>query len=223
LAEISPVEPQSLPWASVYLNRTNRRWATLYGLARLFLKREWQATHHDGRAGQGITLLFPMNDLFEGYVAALAKRALRGTDMTVHDQGGGLFCLIEEGEGGARRFQTRPDILVKRGGRTVLVLDTKWKRIGLNPDDRKHGVSQADVYQMMAYGRIYQCRNLLLLYPHHAALGQGGFERGYAVTGCNDRLGLMTVDLQHGAGDVAGQLAELCARCAEPVKSAVPG
>lgn len=220
LAEISSVKPQALPWASVRLDRANRRWATLYGLARLFLKREWQATHHDARAEQGITLLFPMNDLFEAYVAALAKRALRGTDLTVHAQGGGLFCLIEAGEGGTPRFQTRPDILIKRGGRTVLVLDTKWKRIGLNPEDRKHGVSQADVYQMMAYGRIYQCRDLMLLYPHHAALGEGSFERSYAVTGCNDRLGLATVDLRAGA--VVDQLAQLLAQFGRHVEIVAP-
>ena len=206
LADISDLEPRSLPWEAVRIDRTNRRWETLHGLARLFLKRDWQATHHDARAGQGITLLFPMNDLFEAYVAALAKRALRGSDWTVHPQGGRLFCLIEAGEGGRARFQTRPDLLIKRGGQTELVIDTKWKRIGLDPEDKKHGVAQADVYQMMAYGRIYDCPELLLLYPHHAVLGEGAFARKYTVAGGDDRLRPATLDMALGAAALEGRL-----------------
>ena len=167
LAEVSDVPVSALPWTQVRIDRTNRRWETLYGLAKLFLKREWQRTNHDAKAGQGITLLFAMNDLFEAYVAALARRALRGSDMTVHAQGGLRYCLMEEGDGGRERFQTTPDILIKRDGQAVMVIDTKWKLIGRNPEDKKRGVSQSDVYQMMAYARLYQCRDVMLLYPRN--------------------------------------------------------
>ncbi len=209
LADIIHVEPRSLPWGSVRIDRTNRRWETLYGLARLFLKRDWQATHHDAQAGQGISLLFPMNELFEAYVAALLVKALRGSGLTVDAQGGRLFCLIEEGEGGGKLFQTKPDLQIKRGSETVLVIDTKWKRIGHDPEDRKHGVSQGDVYQMMAYGRLYECRELMLLYPHLTGLGEGPFMRGYAVAGGEERLALVTIDLRAGEAEVAEQLSAL--------------
>src|SRR5690606_29784564 len=84
LTDVSDVPIKSLPWAEVRIDRTNRRWEALYKLARLFLQREWQATHFDNRAQHGITLLFPMNDLFEGYIAALTKRALRGSQLVAH-------------------------------------------------------------------------------------------------------------------------------------------
>jgi 5-methylcytosine-specific restriction enzyme subunit McrC len=197
LADVSDVAPRDLPWAQVRIDRTNRRWETLYGLARLFLKREWQATHHDNRADHGITLLFPMNDLFEAYVAALAKRAMRGTELTVHSQGGGLFCLIEEGDGGRRRFQTKPDLLIKQGRETVMIIDTKWKRIESNLEDRKRGVSQADVYQMMAYARLYRCSEVMLLYPHHAGLGSDPLDTSYSINAGNERLRVASVDLAH--------------------------
>lgn len=195
LADVSIVPANGLPWAQVRINRTNHRWETLYGLARLFLKREWQATHHDGRAQQGITLLFPMNDLFEAYVAALAKRALRGTKWTVHTQGGGLFCLIEKGEGGRQCFQTKPDLLIKQGSDTVMIIDTKWKRIGCNPEDAKRGVSQADVYQMMAYARLYRCPEVMLLYPHHAGVGAQALNIAYEILAGEERLRVASVDL----------------------------
>lgn len=209
LADVSDVPASNLPWSQVRIDRTNRRWETLYGLARLFLKREWQATHHDGRAQHGVTLLFPMNDLFEAYIAALAKRALRGTEWVAHAQGGGLFCLIEEGEGGKRRFQTKPDLLIKRGRDTVMVIDTKWKRIVRNPEDAKRGVSQADVYQMMAYARLYGCPEVMLLYPHHAGLGACPLNAVYGILAGEERLRVASVDLMSGEAAVVEQLAGL--------------
>ena len=209
LAEVSDVPVSALPWTQVHIDRTNRRWETLYGLAKLFLKREWQRTNHDAKAGQGITLLFAMNDLFEAYVAALARRALRGSDMTVHAQGGLRYCLMEEGDGGRERFQTTPDILIKRDGQAVMVIDTKWKLIGRNPEDKKRGVSQSDVYQMMAYARLYQCRDVMLLYPHHAGLGVEALEAGYGMMEGDERLRIASVDLLPGEAAIVQRLASL--------------
>lgn len=206
LAEVSDVPVNALPWTQVRIDQTNRRWETLYGLAKLFLKREWQRTNHDAKASQGITLLFAMNDLFEAYIAALARRALRGSDLTVHAQGGLRYCLMEEGEGGRQRFQTAPDILIRRDGQVVMVIDTKWKQIGRNPEDKKRGVSQSDVYQMMVYARLYQCRDVMLLYPHHAELGAEALEAGYGMMGGDERLRIASVDLLPGEAAVVLQL-----------------
>ena len=211
LAEVSDVPVNALPWAQVRIDRTNRRWETLYGLAKLFLKREWQRTNHDAKAGQGITLLFAMNDLFEAYVVALARRALLGSDLTVHSQGGLRYCLMEEGDGGKERFQTTPDILIKRNGQVVMVIDTKWKLIGRNPEDKKRGVSQSDVYQMMAYARLYQCREVMLLYPHHASLGSEALDAGYGMMEGDERLRIASVDLVAGKRAVEQQLEGLIA------------
>lgn len=209
LADVGDNSPSSLPWKQVRIDRTNRRWETLYGLARLFLKRDWQATHHEASAGYGITLLFPMNKLFEAYIAALAKRALRGSDSVVIAQGGLLNCLIEEGEGGKERFQTKPDILIKHGSNIRMVIDTKWKRIGSDPGDSKRGVSQADIYQMMAYARLYRTTEVLLLYPHYDALGATDLNAAYSMLGGNERLRVVSVDLVSGEAAIVQRLVEL--------------
>lgn len=209
LAEVSDVTVSALPWTQVHIERTNRRWETLYGLAKLFLKREWQRTNHDAKAGQGITLLFAMNDLFEAYIAALARRALRNSDLAAHSQGGLRYCLMEEGEHGRKRFQTRPDILIERDGQTVMVIDTKWKLIGRNPEDKKRGVSQSDVYQMMAYARLYRCREVMLLYPHHAGLGTEALDAGYGMMEGDEELRIATVNLVLGEAAVVQRLAML--------------
>jgi 5-methylcytosine-specific restriction enzyme subunit McrC len=211
LGDISDVSPSILPWHSVRIDRTNRRWEALFRLARLFLKRDWQATHRDPVGAQGITLLFPMNDLFEAYIAALLRRCLRPVGLTVETQGGRLFCLIEEGEPGRKRFQTRPDIIVREARRSapIAIIDTKWKRLSPAVEDRKHGVSQGDIYQMMAYGRLYGCTNLVLLYPHHGGLGAERFAAGYSVHNSLDRLHLRSIDVALGEADVVAHLAAL--------------
>lgn len=209
LADVSDVAINALPWTHVRIDRTNRRWETLYNLAKLFLKREWQHTNHDAMAGQGIALLFAMNDLFEAYIAALIRKALQDSGLTVHSQGGLRYCLMEEGEGGRPRFQTTPDILIQQDGQVVMVIDTKWKLIGLNPEDKRRGVSQSDVYQMMAYARLYRSPEVMLLYPHHVGLGPNPLNVGYDMMEGDERLRIASVDLVTDKGKIVQRLARL--------------
>ncbi len=199
LDEVTDVPRANLPWERVQLDRSNRRWRSLFDLSRLFLKRDWQATHHREDAGEGITLLFAMNDLFEAYVAVLLRRSLAGEGTEVVAQGGLEYCLGKWREGEdceADLFQTRPDILLRRDGRVVGIVDTKWKALA-EPFEGKGGVGQSDIYQMMAYARIYTCDDLMLLYPCRP--GSPSAERivfGMA-RGC-ERLRIAQIDL---AGD----------------------
>src|SRR5258708_851741 len=83
-----------------------------------------------------------------------------------------------EGLDGVGRFATRPDIMVLSACEPVLIIDTKWKRLAGAIDDAKRGVGQADVYQMMACAQVYRCARLMLLYPHHAGLGD---DEGFSI------------------------------------------
>lgn len=134
------------------------------------------------------------------------RKALAGTDLTVHPQGGRLYCL-EEAETGTGRFMTKPDILVKRRGVVELIIDTKWKRVARQIADPKRGVSQSDIYQMVAYGQLYDCTDLLLLYPHHAELGSTvGVFGTHRITGTARLLRGATLGLH---GDSKAELGAL--------------
>lgn len=192
-ADITPVPPQALRWDQVQLDRTNARWKDLLALARFLLGERFQTTSMGTQAG--FSLLFEMNTLFEQYVGRMMRRALSGSDLTVHLQGGGLYCLEATGDG-RRLFQTKPDILVKRGKDVIHIIDTKWKRIAARIDDPKQGVSQADVYQMMAYGQLYRCSALTLLYPHHSNLGaEPGRLGAYRVASGGHGLFTASIDI----------------------------
>ncbi len=192
-ADVSAVPVSALRWQDVELDRTNARWKDLLGLARFLLGDRFQTTSAGPQAG--FSLLFEMNTLFEQYIGRMMRKALAGTGLTVHLQGGRMFCL-ESFDDGRRVFQTKPDVLIKRGSQCVHIIDTKWKRISPRIDDPKQGISQADVYQMMAYGQIYRCPELTLLYPHHNGLGlKPGRQSMHLVQSGNIRLMTASVDL----------------------------
>jgi 5-methylcytosine-specific restriction enzyme subunit McrC len=201
LADVSDVSPRYLSWNTIRFDRTNRRWRSLVMLAKLFLRREWQSTHSsdDPDHSAGLTLLFPMNDLFEAYVAALLRNALAPLGFDVIVQGGLRHCLQERTDDtpGRLLFQTKPDIMVRKNGQILLVMDTKWKRLTPAHRDPKRGVSQSDIYQMMAYARLYRCPRLMLLYPFHAALGQTGKLARYSlnIQDVYEHLAVASLDL----------------------------
>lgn len=191
-ADISDVPILALRWERVVLDRTNDRWRELFNLARLLLGERFQTTSAGG--SDGFSLLFEMNTLFEEYVARILRRALAPHGLQVVSQGGRLYCLETEDRRGL--FQTKPDILIKRRGEVVQIIDTKWKRIASKIDEPKQGVSQGDVYQMMAYGQLYRCPQLTLLYPHHAGLkANEGLQALHRVASADHWLGMATIDV----------------------------
>ncbi len=104
-------------------------------------------------------LLFPMETLFESYIAAELKKMLghSGYTLTAQDR---TYRLFDE----PRRFLRKPDIVVKHKELgQVFVMDTKWKV--LSDTKGNHGISQADMYQMYAYQKKYTSENVTLLYP----------------------------------------------------------
>jgi 5-methylcytosine-specific restriction enzyme subunit McrC len=209
---VSDVAPARVT-KKITVDRTTHSWRSLLTLARLLLGRDWQDTRSSQEAPEGISLLFPMNDLFEAYVAALARRALSPWGIEVKAQGGGAFCLADwsgDEERPGRLFATKPDLMLGKSGRTLAIIDTKWKAIGRDVTDRKRGVAQADLYQMMAYAQLYRADHLMLLYPYHTGLKRAGLlaEHRIAVAG-GAKLDIATVDVRASRAACADELATL--------------
>ena len=73
-------------------------------------------------------------------------------------------------------FQLKPDLLLTDSTVNRMVLDTKWKLIDGSKDNSrdKFGLSQADFYQMYAYGQTYLQGDgdIVLIYPKTADFNQ---------------------------------------------------
>ncbi|RDE09579.1 IS21 family transposase [Pelagibacterium lacus] len=148
----------------------------------------------------------------EAACAEALREGVAGTGLRVSSQGGHRECLYE-GETG--RFRTRPDLIVRQGEKIALIIDTKWKRMTPRIDDPKQGVSQADVYQLMAYGRLYNCPNVVLLYPHHGELPPDPIRRRYSIAtkGADETLIVATQDLAGTQRDHKAALRQLVLGC----------
>ena len=111
------------------------------------------------------SLLFPMESLFEAFVAQHLARQL-SRPLTIKMQVRDHHLAVHRDQ---RWFQLRPDVLVKDGVRNLLVLDTKWKLLdSVNSSGKvKYGLSQSDFYQMLAYGQSYLDGqgDVILIYP----------------------------------------------------------
>lgn len=64
-------------------------------------------------------------------------------------------------------FRLEPDFLIEQAVGKHWVLDTKWKRLDGSNRQNKYGLSQADFYQLFAYGQRYLggTGDMALIYP----------------------------------------------------------
>ena len=145
---------------AIKIDRMSERFDFCTSLAKLFLNGMTTDMYSGKQAS--FALIFDMPKLFERYIGKQMRRALRplGHDVMVQDS---RHFLARDSKTNLCLFQLRPDIVVNTAGTTTCIVDTKWKQ--LRPDERKLGVSQADLYQMFAYAERYQCKSILLLYP----------------------------------------------------------
>lgn len=164
---------QRLPEA----DRLTKRYTPLIKMARLFL----QQSSPDVVSGpeKQFALLFDMNELFESYIAQVVKDVAHRQGIRVVLQGPRNHLALDEDR--LPRFELRPDIALFSSDQAIVgIIDTKWKRLD---EAKSHaGVSQADMYQMVAYGNTYASPRVTLIYPHHTELdGHAGVKRSYCL------------------------------------------
>ncbi|MCH4243344.1 McrC family protein [Acinetobacter gerneri] len=112
---------------------------------------------------RGMSLLFPMEKLFEHYVAYHLRRNLIRWNVKTQ-----IFsqhiCLYEE----KPIFRLRPDIHIQhKETKQIIVLDTKWKLINQNDRAVRFGLKDGDIQQMFAYSHYYlkHSSQVILIYP----------------------------------------------------------
>ena len=149
----------------------------------------------DVQAGErrSLSVLFDMNRLFEEFIVAKLNKGVRGRGLRVRAQGPQRYLALETDDAG--RFLMKPDItFLDPGGQVLAVLDTKWKM--LDSDADKYGISQGDLYQMVAYGTRYRCPNLTLIYPKQDRIRHDEIELRVPETDPEMRIAVRFVDLE---------------------------
>ena len=137
-------------FTEVFIDRTNREYATAMNWTRIFLSGR-SFTTAAGKA-EALALLFDMNKLFEAYVAEHIKRFFADR-FTVKIQAREKYLFDTP-----RSFKLKPDIILERDEEKI-ILDTKWK----------FEIYPSDMYQMFAYAKKYGAKKIFLLCPPNVA------------------------------------------------------
>lgn len=158
-------------FSRVIIDRNTKDYEMLMKWSKVFLKGNSFTTFSG--TDNAKSLLFPMEKVFEAYVAKYMKKIFSSDNLEVstQDRGHYLFSTLNGKE--HRKFALRPDIVVKRDGKSVAILDTKWKSL-INDKGVNYGISQMDMYQMYAYSKKYDTPEIWLLYPVNSAMKDCG-------------------------------------------------
>jgi 5-methylcytosine-specific restriction enzyme subunit McrC len=131
-------------------------------------------------------LLFPMEKIFEDYVAHLLRK---NSDSNIKTQDRIGYLLQDEN--GNKKYEMKPDIVFTNKNITIIA-DTKWKIL-----DEDHKLSQVDLYQMFAYGKHpnnykKNIQKIILIYPKSE-----NFSKAILYKFCDDlELLIFPFDLQ---------------------------
>lgn len=174
-------------FSKVKIDRNTKHYEILIQWSKVFLLNK-SFTTFSGR-NSSRSLLFPMESVYESYVAKQIKKIMGSDGWEVSSQDKGYYLFMEP----KNMFALRPDIVCRRGDRTI-IMDTKWK--SLNRNERvNYGISQSDMYQMYAYSKKYNTSEIWLLYPLNDEMRghpEIKFESGDGTT-----LRLHFVDIPH--------------------------
>jgi len=191
--EVSKTEDWRADFKRVLWDRDVRHYKKAMAPCRMLHERLNPLTQQG--VNRAIAMLFPMERVFEDYVAACLRRRLHG--WTVETQKTGHY-LVDQHNGGPI-FALRPDLVLSQGFHKI-VADTKWKLIDEHDRSSKYGISQADIYQLFGY-----CKKILsgsepaevwLIYPMHESFQDPLDEFVYDRAG--SILRVLPFDLEEG-------------------------
>ncbi|MCH6267576.1 McrC family protein [Neobacillus citreus] len=160
LANFELVEPSqnvSKDFSSAVCDRFMKDYELLLRWSKVFLMNQ-SFTNFAGNT-TARALLFPMEKVFEAYVARNLKLVLTDLPWEIATQDKRYYLFDDP-----RQFALKPDIVITRENGSKIVLDTKWKSLVYNPR-QNYGISQVDMYQMYAYAKKYETKEIWLLYP----------------------------------------------------------
>ena len=160
---VEPSPNYERDFSLVKKDRTVKDYEMILQWSKVFLLNQSFSTF-TGRS-QSWALLFPMETVFESYVAQELRKVCADTPWTisVQDREQWLFDYPNH------KFRLKPDIVIRKDDGSQIILDTKWKSLTDN-ERMNYGISQSDMYQMYAYSKKYtrtgdDSPDVWLLYP----------------------------------------------------------
>lgn len=164
---VSPSTNYDRDFSKIIIDRNTKDYEMLMQWSKVFLKNKSFTTFSGTESARA--LMFPMEKVFEAYVAQNMKKMFAKYHWDVYSQDKCHYLFNKLNGENHRKFALRPDLVVTRDDKSVVILDTKWKSL-INDKSKNYGISQADMYQMYAYSKKYDTSEIWLLYPVNAEM-----------------------------------------------------
>lgn len=149
---VSEAEYQALDCDKVVLNPLYQDLKLVLSMAKMFL--ESSAIHHSQHQ-HTISLLLPMEVIYEDFLSGFIKKNFQSRKPVTQKMG-----FLAQNERLLPVFATKQDLVLYSPN---VIVDTKYKI--RQKQDAKRGVSQNDLYQMVAYSIRSNIEYIVLLYP----------------------------------------------------------
>src|SRR5690554_787966 len=155
LDEVSDVRATAEQCARIKFNPMFGAFETVRDYCHLFLSNCISFDHKNDL--KLFAFLLPMEYVFEDFIFGFIEKELE--NITAKSQRSDIY-LDEE-----RAFNLKPDLWIKTPEKS-LIADTKYKIVYSDEKDPKKGISQSDLYQMLAYAVRFEVDEIILFYPN---------------------------------------------------------
>src|SRR5690554_6781034 len=110
--------------------------------------------------------LLPMEYVFEDFIFGFINKEIK--EVTAKAQRSDIYLAKNEE---SNVFRLQPDLWIKTEHKS-LIADTKYKIVYSDEKDPKKGISQNDLYQMLAYAVRFNVEEIILFYPNTVSQNQ---------------------------------------------------
>jgi len=152
--EVSDVRATAEECSSIRFNPIFGSFETVRDYCYLFLKNSISIEYRNDL--KLFAFLLPMEYVFEDFIFGFIDKEIG--EITAKSQITSKY--LDQGE----NYNLRPDLLLELDSKKIIA-DTKYKIIYQDANDSKNGISQGDLYQMMAYAMRFKINEIKLFYP----------------------------------------------------------
>lgn len=110
--------------------------------------------------------LLPMEYVFEDFIFGFINKEIK--EVTAKAQRSDIYLAKNED---SNVFRLQPDLWIETK-HISLIADTKYKIVYSDDKDPKKGISQNDLYQMLAYAVRFKVEQIILFYPNTVSQNQ---------------------------------------------------
>lgn len=153
LDEVSDVQVSSTTCRNISFNMMFADFEAIRDYCTLFLENSVSFNYKNEM--KLFAFLLPMEYIFEDFILGFLNTEVVG----VSAKGQSTKKHLDEG----LKFQLRPDLLLETNSGSFIA-DAKYKMV-FNTSDGKNGLSQSDLYQMLAYSVRFEIPNIKLFFP----------------------------------------------------------